>query len=228
MGANERKITTVNREGFTTILVVAVCFTVINILLFIPGIRSIAAWIFLVISIGVILLLVNFFRNPNRHFPSEDRDKVIVGAADGIIVAIEEVDEMEYFHDRRILVSTFMNIFNVHANWFPVNGTVRKVSHQEGHFHAADKPKSSTENERSMIVIETPDGQEVMVRQIAGLMARRIVTYPAVGDKCRIDQHLGFIKLGSRVDIYLPLGSLICVKMNEKVKADTTILAKLP
>lgn len=228
MGANERKITTVNREGFTTILVVAVSLAVINVILFIPGIRSIVAWLFLAISIAVIALLINFFRNPRRHFPSEDRDKVVVSAADGVIVAIEEVDEVEYFHDRRILVSTFMNLFNVHANWFPVNGTVRKVCHQEGHFHAADKPKSSIENERSMIVIETTDGQEVMVRQIAGLMARRIVTYPAVGDKCHIDQHLGFIKLGSRVDIYLPLGSLVCVKMNDKVKADTTILAKLP
>ena len=140
MGANERKITTVNREGFTTILVVAVSLAVINVILFIPGIRSIVAWLFLTISIAVIALLINFFRNPRRHFPSEDRDKVVVSAADGVIVAIEEVDEVEYFHDRRILVSTFMNLFNVHANWFPVNGTVRKVCHQEGHFHAADMP----------------------------------------------------------------------------------------
>ena len=228
MGANERKITTVNREGFTTILLTAAILAVINIVLFLPGIYGIGAWIFLAVSVLLLYILVNFFRNPNRHFPSEDRDKVVVGAADGVIVAIEEVDELEYFHDRRILVSTFMNLFNVHANWYPVNGTVKKVCHQEGHFHAADKPKSSTENERSMVIIETCDGQEVMVRQIAGLMARRIVTYPSVGDKCRIDQHLGFIKFGSRVDIYLPLGSLVCVKMNDKVKADTTILAKLP
>ena len=228
MGANERKITTVNREGFTTILLTAAILAVINIVLFLPGIYGIGAWIFLAVSVLLLYILVNFFRNPNRHFPSEDRDKVVVGAADGVIVAIEEVDELDYFHERRIMVSTFMNIFNVHANWYPVNGTVKHVEHQEGHFHAANKPKSSTENERSMIVIETEDGQEIMVRQIAGLMARRIVTYPSAGDKCRIDQHLGFIKFGSRVDIYLPLGSLVCVKMNEKVKADITILAKLP
>lgn len=228
MSAKEKKETAINREGFTTLLVTAAVLAVINIVLFIPGIYGIGSWIFLTVSLIVFLLLLNFFRNPCRHFPSDDRDKVVVASADGVIVAIEEVDETEYFHDRRILVSTFMNLFDVHANWYPVNGTVRKISHQEGSFHAADKPKSSTENERSMVVIETEDGQEVMVRQIAGLMARRIVTYPSVGDKCRIDQHLGFIKLGSRVDIYLPLGSLVCVKMDEKVKADLTILAKLP
>lgn len=201
---------------------------VLNIILFIPGIYGIGSWIVLGLSLTIAGIMVNFFKNPHRHFPSEDRDKVVVSSADGVIVAIEEVDETEYFHDRRIVVSTFMNLFNVHANWYPVNGTVVKVSHQEGHFFAADKPKSSIENERAMIVIETEDGQEVMVRQIAGMMARRIVTYPSVGDRCHIDQHLGFIKFGSRVDIYLPLGSLVCVKMGEKVKADLDIIAKLP
>lgn len=228
MGANNKRITTINREGFTTLSITLAILGVVNILLFLPGTYGLFSWIFLIISLAVIYMMCNFFRNPRRRFPSEDRDKVVVSSADGVVVAIEEVDELDYFHERRILVSTFMNIFNVHANWYPVNGTVKHIEHQEGHFHAADKPKSSTENERSMIVIETEDGQEIMVRQIAGLMARRIVTYPSVGDKCRIDQHLGFIKFGSRVDIYLPLGSLVCVKMNEKVKADLTILAKLP
>lgn len=228
MGANDKRITTVNREGFTTIALTGALLLLVNVILFLPSVRGLGSGIFLVLSIAILCMMVNFFRNPRRIFPNEDRDKVVVGSADGTIVAIEEVDETEYFHDRRIMVSTFMNIFNVHANWYPVNGTVVKVAHQEGHFHAADKPKSSTENERSTVVIETEDGQQVMVRQIAGLMARRIVTYPSVGDKCHIDQHLGFIKFGSRVDIYLPLGSLVCVKMNDKVKADTTILAKLP
>lgn len=121
-----------------------------------------------------------------------------------------------------------MSIFSVHANWFPVNGTVTKVEHQRGSFHAAYKAKSSTENERSMVIIKTPEGEEVMVRQIAGACARRIVTYPKVGDQCHINQHLGFIKLGSRVDVYLPVNSLICAKINQKTKADITILAKLP
>ncbi|MBO4499625.1 MAG: phosphatidylserine decarboxylase family protein [Bacteroidaceae bacterium] len=228
MGANRHRITTINKEGFLTLTITFAALAVLNIILFIPGIYGIGSWIVLGLSLTIAGIMVNFFKNPHRHFPSEDRDKVVVSSADGVIVAIEEVDETEYFHDRRIVVSTFMNLFNVHANWYPVNGTVVKVSHQEGHFFAADKPKSSIENERAMIVIETEDGQEVMVRQIAGMMARRIVTYPSVGDRCHIDQHLGFIKFGSRVDIYLPLGSLVCVKMGEKVKADLDIIAKLP
>ena len=228
MGTGKRKISAINREGITTLMLAVAILAIINIILFLPGIIGIGSWIFLLLSVAFVCILVNFFKNPVRQFPSEDRDHVVVSSADGKIVAIEEVDEVEYFHDRRILISTFMNIFDVHANWYPVDGVVRKVSHQEGHFHAADKPKSSLENERSLIIIETKDGQQVMIRQIAGLMARRIVTYPSVGDRCRIDQHLGFIKFGSRVDIYLPLGSLVCVKMNERVKADITILAKLP
>lgn len=228
MAANRHRITTVSKEGFLTLVITFAALAVLNIILFIPGIYGVASWIVLGLSVVLAGIMVNFFKNPYRHFASEDRDKVVVSSADGLIVAIEEVDETEYFHDRRLLVSTFMNLFNVHANWYPVNGTVVKVSHQEGNFFAADKPKSSTENERSTIVIETDDGQEVMVRQIAGMMARRIVTYPAVGDRCMIDQHLGFIKFGSRVDLFLPLGSLVCVKMGEKVKADQTIIAKLP
>ncbi|MCQ2073813.1 MAG: phosphatidylserine decarboxylase family protein [Bacteroidaceae bacterium] len=228
MGTGGKKTASINSEGVTTLLLTVAFLAIINIILFLPGILGIGSWIFLLLSITLVCVLVNFFKNPVRQFPSEDKDHVVVSSADGKIVAVEEVDEVEYFHDRRILVSTFMNIFDVHANWYPVEGIVRKVSHQEGHFHAADKPKSSLENERSLIVIETKDGQQVMIRQVAGLMARRIVTYPAVGDHCRIDQHLGFIKFGSRVDIYLPIGSLVCVKMNERVKADVTILAKLP
>lgn len=228
MAANNRKITTVNKEGTGTLLIVTAVLLLVNILLFQPAIRGIGTWIWLVISVGVLAVLVNFFRNPHRRFPSEDREKVVVSAADGKVVAIEEVDELEYFHDRRIMVSVFMSLFSVHANWFPVEGKVIKVKHDEGHFHAAFKAKSSTENERSMVVIETADGQQIMVRQIAGAMARRIVTYPKAGSESHIDEHLGFIKFGSRVDIYLPLDSLVCVKMNEAVTADMTILAKLP
>ena len=228
MGANNRKVTTINKEGTGTLLTVTAVLVIVNLLLFQPACYGIGSWIALILSLGILALMVNFFRNPRRRFPSEDREKVVVSAADGKIVAIEEVDELEYFRDRRIQVSVFMSLFSVHANWCPVDGKVVKVKHQEGHFHAAFKAKSSTENERSLIGIETPDGQQVLVRQVAGAMARRIVTYPHAGDESRIDEHLGFIKFGSRVDIYLPLDSLICVKMNEAVKADMTILAKLP
>jgi phosphatidylserine decarboxylase len=115
----------------------------------------------------------------------------------------------------------------VHANWFPVNGTVTKVEHQDGNFYAAFKPKASTENERSLVVIRTTEGKEIMLRQIAGALARRVVTYCKPGDEAQINKHMGFIKFGSRVDVYLPVDTLICVKVNQKVTADISILAKL-
>ena len=120
-----------------------------------------------------------------------------------------------------------MSLTNVHANWFPVDGIVKKVEHQDGNFHKAWLPKASIENERSTVVIETLDGQEVLVRQVAGAMARRIVTYAEEGDHCFIDEHMGFIKFGSRVDTYLPLGTEICVKFGDKTTGDETVIARL-
>ncbi|HIT83206.1 MAG TPA: phosphatidylserine decarboxylase, partial [Candidatus Avibacteroides faecavium] len=140
---------------------------------------------------------------------------------------VEEVDEGEYFHDRRIMVSIFMSILNVHANWYPVDGTVKKVAHQNGKFMKAWLPKASTDNERSMIIIETPDGKEIMARQIAGAMARRIVTYAHEGEECYIDEHMGFIKFGSRVDVYLPLGTEVCVRLGQSTVGNQTVIAKL-
>lgn len=228
MGLNRKSVTTINKEGKSILLWSLLLFCAVNTLMFIPFACKWFSYFVLSVSSGLLLIIINFFRNPKRRFPSEDTEKVVVAPADGVIVAIEEVDEPDYFHDRRIVISTFMSVLNVHANWFPVNGLVKKVEHQKGSFHAAYKAKSSFENERSLVVIETPEGHEILVRQIAGALARRVVTYPQAGDKCHIDEHLGFIKLGSRVDIYLPLDSLICVKMKQKVMADNTILAKLP
>lgn len=228
MSLNKKSITTINKEGKSFLLWSLLLFFIVNSLMFLPFIYGWYSYLVLLISLILLLILVNFFRNPYRRFPSEDTEKVVVAPADGVIVAIEEVDEPDYFYDRRILISTFMSVLDVHANWFPVNGTVKKVEHQRGSFHAAYKAKSSVENERSLIVIETPEGHDILVRQIAGALARRIITYPSIGDNCHIDNHLGFIKLGSRVDIYLPLDSLVCVKMKQKVIANNTILAKLP
>lgn len=145
--------------------------------------------------------MVNFFRCPIRLFKGET-EKIVVAPADGKVVVIEEVDEYEYFHDRRLMISIFMDITNVHANWYPVDGVIKHVDHHNGRFMKAWLPKASTENERSMVVIETPDGQTVMARQIAGAVARRIVTYAEKGEDCYIDEHMGFIKFGSRVDVY--------------------------
>ena len=154
-------------------------------------------------------------------------NKTVVAPADGKVVVIEEVDETEYFHDRRLMVSIFMSPVNVHANWIPCEGTIVKVGHQKGNYMAAYLPKASTENERSMVVVRTPHGEEVMARQIAGAMARRIVTYAEEGQECYIDDHMGFIKFGSRVDVYLPLGTDIHVKLNQKTVGDETVLATL-
>ena len=140
---------------------------------------------------------------------------------------VEEVEENEYFHDRRLMISIFMSVTNVHANWFPVEGFVKDVRHHNGNFHKAWLPKASTENERSTIIIETPAGQEVMVRQIAGAVARRIVTYPHLGEDCYIDEHLGFIKFGSRVDLYLPIGTQPLVKLGQSTTGNQTVVAKL-
>ena len=178
------------------------------------------------ISVILYLLMVNFFRCPIRVF-EQDTEKIVVAPADGKIVVIEEVDEHEYFHERKLMISIFMDITNVHANWYPVDGIVKHVSHQNGKFMKAWLPKASTENERSTIVIETPEGHTVMARQIAGAVARRIVTYAQEGEECFIDEHMGFIKFGSRVDVYLPLGTEVCVKMGQKTTGNETIIAKL-
>ena len=216
----------IHHEGTDTLIISAILLLALNSA-FYGCIES--RWPFYLIapvSIVLWLLLLNFFRCPIRYFGG-DTEKTVVASADGKIVCIEEVEEHEYFHDRRLLVSIFMSVFNVHANWYPVDGTVKKVGHQNGRFQAAWLPKSSTENERSMVVIETPEGAEVMARQIAGAMARRIVTYAEVGEDCYIDEHMGFIKFGSRVDIYLPLGTEVLVKLGDRTVGNETVIAKL-
>lgn len=170
---------------------------------------------------------MNFYQCPVRYFNQEDTDGIVVAPADGKIVVIEEVNENTYFHDRRIQISIFMSVTNVHANWFPVDGHVKFVKHFNGNYHKAWLPKASMENEHADTMITTDDGTDILCRQIAGAVARRIVTYAKEGEECYIDEHLGFIKLGSRVDIFLPIDSEVCVKMNQKTVGDQTIIAKL-
>ena len=171
-------------------------------------------------------LVVNFYRCPIRKFES-DTTGIVIAPADGHVVVVEETDEPEYFHDRRLQVSIFMSPINVHANWIPVDGRVKLVRHYEGNHSAAWLPKSSIENERSTIVIETPQGQEILTRQVAGAMARRVITYLEEGEEYEIDDHMGFIKLGSRVDVFLPLGTEVCVRLGQKTTGNETIIAKL-
>ncbi len=181
----------------------------------------------IVISIILFALVVNFFRLPQRHFKG-DTDGVVVSSVDGKVVALEEVYEAEYLHRNVIQLSVFMSVFNVHANWVPVKGKVKYVKHHAGRFLAAYLPKSSTDNERSAIVIEShKNGEDILVRQIAGAIARRIVTYVEPGDEVDIDNFIGFIKFGSRVDIYLPLDSEILVKLGDTATGGITPIARL-
>lgn len=189
---------------------------------------KIAFWAFVFVAVVVYCIVVNFFRCPIRRYPDEDTEGIVVAPADGNVVVAEEVEEDEYFHDRRMMVSIFMSLFNVHANWFPVDGRVVAVHHQNGNYHKAWLPKASEENERADVLIETPEGHTVLCRQVAGAVARRIVTYAREGDDCYIDEHLGFIKFGSRVDVYLPMDSEICVRLGQATTGDQTVIARLP
>ncbi len=230
MGKRIRKIKNIrlHREGTNTLVYTAI------------GMALVAALLWRLLDVGIVFdvcvclmavvfgIMVNFFRCPVRYFNGDDTEGIVVAPADGKVVVIEEAEEDTYFHDKRMMVSIFMSLFNVHANWFPVDGKVKYVRHYDGNFHKAWLPKASEENERADILIETDDGQEVLCRQIAGAVARRIVTYAKDGEDCFIDEHLGFIKFGSRVDVYLPLGSKVCVKMGQSTTGDQTVIAHLP
>lgn len=184
-------------------------------------------WLFIVVYGFIYAIVVNFYQCPIRYLDVEDTNGVVVAPADGKIVVVEEVDEDTYFHDRRLMISIFMSVTNVHANWFPVDGKVKFVKHFNGNFHKAWLPKASMENEHTDTMITTFDGTDVLCRQIAGAVARRIVTYAREGEDCFIDEHLGFIKLGSRVDVFLPVDSEVCVTMGQKTTGDQTIIARL-
>lgn len=182
---------------------------------------------FIVLSAILFALVLNFFRLPRRHFKGENPGDVVVSSVDGTVVALEEVYEDEFLHQNVIQLSVFMTVFNVHANWVPVAGEVTYVKHHSGRFMAANLPKSSTDNERSTVVVRTPGGDNILVRQIAGAIARRIVTYVEVGDQVDISDFVGFIKFGSRVDIFLPLDTEILVKLGDKTWGGETQIARL-
>ena len=216
----------VHKEGTGLLLTLFTIFFIVNVAFCFTVGKG--GWFYAITFVTTVLflLVLNFFRSPFRRFPY-DSEGLVIAPADGTIVAIEEVMENEILHKKCLQISIFMSIFNVHANWFPVNGTVKHVSHQNGRFMAAYLPKSSTENERSAVVITTKYGVDVLARQIAGAMARRIVTYAKVGEKCHVDEQMGFIKFGSRVDVYLPVGTEVLVEMDQKVTGNQTPIARL-
>ena len=230
MGKRIRKIKNIriHREGTNTLAYTAIGMALVGVLFWYVFDIGIVFDVLVCLMAVVYGVMVNFFRCPIRYFNGDDTEGIVVAPADGKVVVIEEVEEDTYFHDRRMMVSIFMSLFNVHANWFPVDGKVKFVKHHDGNFHKAWLPKASEENERADVLIETEDEEEVLCRQVAGAVARRIVTYAKDGEDCFIDEHLGFIKFGSRVDVFLPLGSKVCVKMGQSTTGDQTVIATLP
>lgn len=215
----------IHREGRNSLIAIVLIAFLVNVPVFLYSHH----WVFAVtLSVTAVLLcfVTYFFRNPERIIEVNDPD-FIVAPADGRVVVIEEVDEEEVFHEKRLQVSIFMSPFNVHANWYPIEGTVLRSEHQSGRHKGAWLPKSSTENERSLVIIQTKSGQQILVRQIAGAMARRIVTYAKPGKPATRNTHLGFIKFGSRVDMYLPLDTEMFVELGDAVTGNETILARL-
>lgn len=216
----------IHHEGTNILIISALIVLAINVPLWL-WVRPLTWAIVSTVIWGTLYLsLVNFFRSPRRLFKG-DETNVVVASADGKVVALEETFEDEYLHGPALQLSIFMSVFDVHANWFPVNGEVIYTAHHPGRFMAAYLPKSSTENERSTVVIRTPEGQLILVRQIAGAMARRIVTYARPGDEASIQDHMGFIKFGSRVDIYMPVGTETFVNIGDRTTGGITKVARL-
>lgn len=226
MGKVRRRLKRVrlHREGTDILLVTLAFFVVLNVLIW--WVSTPAGIVLTVVTAIVYLLMVNFFRSPKRNFTGH-RENVVVSSVDGKVVALEETFESEYLKCRCIQLSVFMSPIDVHANWFPVDGEVIYVKHHDGRFMSAWLPKSSTENERSTVVIRTDDGQLVLMRQVAGAMARRIVTYAEPDTAANIEDHMGFIKFGSRVDLYLPLGTEIFAKIGDRTVGGMTIVGRL-
>lgn len=216
----------IHREGYKIIAGVLLVLTILNITgWMIWRDTTVYHYIAVGISLLILLFIVMFFRTPAR--PVEPDPLLIYAPADGKIVVIEETYEKEYFRDNRLQISIFMSPFNMHSNRYPISGTVTWTQYQSGKKYHARSPKSSELNERSSVVVTSESGTEILVRQVAGAVARRIVTYSRKGDKVHQGDELGFIKFGSRVDIFLPVDTEVDVQMFQQVRASRTILARV-
>ncbi len=217
---------TIHKEGKGMLLTLLIMLALVITASFVYFGTNAASIAISVLCVIIFLFFLNFFRNPKREFIGFE-DGMIIAPADGTVVIAEPAEEPFYFKDKRIQVSIFMSVLNVHANWYPTRGKVVYYTHNDGRFMAANLPKSSTENERSTIVIELENKTQILLRQVAGALARRIVTYSREGDVCDENQQLGFIKFGSRVDLYLPLDSEIMVKVGDKTTGNQTVIARV-
>jgi len=213
-----------HKEGYKIILI---SFTLVVISILLIDLYVTLSWLKILLEIGLLIFLIlilQFFRNPKRH--TVLNNKQVLSPVDGKVVVIEEVEETEFFKDKRLQVSVFMSPINVHVTRYPIGGNVLYSKYHPGKYLVAWHPKSSTENERTTVVVENPRYGKVLFRQIAGAMAKRIVNYAKVGDNAVQGADQGFIKFGSRVDLFLPLDTNIKVTLNQKVKGGETVIAQ--
>jgi len=217
---------TIHKEGYTSIALCILFIFVLNAVVnfFLPETLWFR-WIIYILSFALFIIILQFFRNP--YIEVKKNDKHVICPADGKVVVIEETEETEYLKDKRIQVSVFMSPINVHVNRNPISGIVSYFKYHPGKFLVAWHPKSSTENERTTVVIENKSGVSILFRQIAGALARRIVCYSKEGEPAEQGEEFGFIKFGSRVDVFLPLGTEVKVGLGEVVKGGITVLAHL-
>jgi len=214
-----------HKEGYTTLALSILVVFILNALVHFFYSENVSlTWAVYILSFILLVVVIQFFRSPIRKIdPSEQK---ILCPADGKVVVIEETEETEYFNEKRLQVSIFMSPINVHSNRSPVSGLIKFFKYHPGKYLMAWNPKSSTLNERTTIVVETPFGIEVLFRQIAGALARRIVWYVNEGKEVKQGEEFGFIKFGSRVDVFLPLGTKLNVKLGDKVKGGVTVLGE--
>lgn len=215
---------TFHKEGYTSLAICILFIAVINVLVqwFAPG-NQILTWFVYLLSLFLFVVIVQFFRSPKIRISKNETH--VLSPADGKVVVIEETTETEYFKDKRIQVSIFMSPTNVHINRNPIGGLVKYFKYHPGKYLMAWNPKSSTENERTTVVVEGRNGVELLFRQIAGALARRIVWYVEEGKQVEQGEEFGFIKFGSRVDVFFPLGTKINVNLGDKVKGGISVIA---
>ena len=217
---------TIHKEGRSIIAVFFIVLLIVNLLVyFFISNNPIVTWILGVPSFLFFLFIVRFFRKPVRPLVTDEN--TVYAPADGTVLVIEETEETEYFKDKRIQVSVFMSVWNIHINWFPISGIIKYFKYHPGKFLIARLPKSSSENERTTVVLEDKNKRQILVRQIAGIIARRIICYGKEGVEVKQNSEMGFIRFGSRLDVFLPLDAEINVKLGDKTKGSQTVLATL-
>ena len=214
----------IHKEGRGIIAILFAILLSINLVVYYFVISTVLKWCLGIVSLSFFAFVVRFFRKPNRELIIDENK--IFAPADGTVVVVEETTEDEYFKDKRLQISIFMSVWNVHVNWFPIGGIVKYFKYHPGKFIVARLPKSSLENERTSVVLEDSQQRQILVRQIAVIVARRVISYAKKDLQVNQNAELGFIRFGSRLDVFLPVDSKVQVKLGEKTKGAKTVIAE--